>query len=127
VLRRIRKIELIADNEGLLQIYFFQLVSVTVADARALATVFRNRSGNFLLVLTADFDRIDFVLIEKYLPVEQEGRITKPQVKVHPHRFTVERRKPERIQLRVLGRFTWTESDAFGQYEKLRAAYALAY
>jgi hypothetical protein len=45
-------------------------VSVTIADARALATTFRNRVGNFLLVLTADFDRIDFVLIEKYLPID---------------------------------------------------------
>ena len=71
-LRRIRKIELIADNEGLLQVYLFQLPTVTVADARALATAFRNRVGNFLLVLTADFERIDFVLLEKYLPLDQD-------------------------------------------------------
>lgn len=89
--------------------------------------MFRNRVGNFLLVLTADFGRIDFVLIEKYLPAEQEGNIAKPQVKVRPRTFSVERRKPERLQLRVLGRFTWTETDALAQYEKLFAAYALAY
>ncbi len=126
-LRRIRRIELIADNEGFLQVYLFQLVTVTIADARALATVFRNRAGNFLLVLTADFDRIDFVLIEKYSPAEQGANIAKPQVKVRLHRFSVERRKPERLQLRVLGRFTWTEVDAFAQYDKLLAAYGLAY
>jgi hypothetical protein len=82
-LRRIRRIELIADNEGFfLQVYLFQLVSLTVADARALAATFRNRVGNFLLLLTANFDRIDFVLVEKHSPAEQEGGIAKPQVKV---------------------------------------------
>jgi hypothetical protein len=65
IVRRIKKIELIADNEGFFQVYLFQLVSVTVADARALATIFRNRAGNFLLVLTADFDRLDFVFVER--------------------------------------------------------------
>lgn len=126
-LRRIRKIELIADSEGLLQVYLFQLPTVTVADARALATAFRNRVGNFLLVLTADFERVDFVLLEKYLPVDQDKSIAQPQVKVRPRTLSLERRKPERLQLRVLGRFTWTEADAFAQYEKLLAAYALAH
>ena len=35
LLRRIKKIELIANNEGFFQVYLFQLVSVTVVDARA--------------------------------------------------------------------------------------------
>jgi hypothetical protein len=126
-LRRIRRIELIADNEGFLQVYLFQLATLTLADARAAAAAFRNRAGNFLLVLTADFDRIDFVLVEKYTPAEQEGSIAKPQVKLRPHILSVDRRKPERLQLRVLGRFTWTEVDAFAQFEKLLTAYALAY
>jgi hypothetical protein len=118
---------MIADNEGLLQVYLFQLPSVTIADARALATAFRNRVGNFLLVLTADFERIDFVLLEKYLPIDQDKSIAQPQVKVRPRTLSLERRKPERLQLRVLGRFTWTEADALAQYEKLLTAYALAY
>src|SRR6202035_2634202 len=82
----------------------------------------RNRAGNFLLVLTANFDRLDFVLVEKHTPVDEEGSIAKPQVKLRPITFSVDRHKPERIQLRVLGRFTWTEVDAFAQYEKLVAA-----
>jgi hypothetical protein len=49
-LRRIRRIELIADNDSFFQVYLFQVVSLTVADTRALAAVFRNRAGNFLLV-----------------------------------------------------------------------------
>jgi Eco57I restriction-modification methylase/TaqI-like C-terminal specificity domain len=127
LLRRIKRIELIADNEGFFQVYLFQLVSVTVADARALATSFRNRAGNFLLVLTADFDRLDFVFVER-IPVEgQTSTIGTPQPKVRPRTISVERRKPERVQLRVLRRFTWTEADAFAQYEKLLAAYSVAY
>ena len=78
-------------------------------------------------MLTADFERLDFVLVEKYLPAEQPAGIAKPQVKARPRTLTAERRKPERLQLRVLGRFTWTEVDGFAQYEKLLAAYSLAY
>jgi hypothetical protein len=127
LVRRIKKIELIADNEGFFQVYLFQLVSVTVADARPLATSFRNRAGNFLLVLTADFDRLDFVFVER-IPIEgQTSTIGTPQPKVRPRTISVERRKPERVQLRVLRRFTWTEADAFAQYEKLLAAYSVAY
>ncbi len=127
LLRRIKKIELIADNEGFFQVYLFQLVSVTVADARALATIFRNRAGNFLLVLTADFDRLDFVFVER-IPVDgQTSTIGTPQPKVRPRTISVERRKPERVQLRFLRRFTWTEADPFAQYEKLLAAYSVAY
>ena len=66
--RPIRRIELIANQEGLLQVYLFELTSVTIAQTRALARVFRNRAGNYLLVLTSDYESLDFVLLEKYLP-----------------------------------------------------------
>lgn len=128
LIRRIRKVELISDDDNLFQVYLFQLPSVTIADARALAAAFRNRAGNFLLVLTANFDRLDFVLLEKYLPSSEDGRgIGLTQVKVRPRTLSVERRKPEPVQLRVLRRFTRTASDPLAQYEKLLAAYAVAY
>ncbi len=41
------------------------LKSVTVAHTRALARAFRHRAGNFLLVLTSDYETIDFVLLER--------------------------------------------------------------
>ncbi len=99
---------------------------MTVADARGLAGAFRNRAGNFLLVLTKDFDRIDFVLVERE-PAKESTTIGTPQPKIRPRILSVERRKPERVQLRVLRRFTWTGSDAFAQYDKLAAAYSVAY
>jgi hypothetical protein len=68
IVRPIKRIELIADQEGLFQIYLVELASITVAHTRALARAFRNRAGNYLLVLTNDYEYLDFVLLERYLP-----------------------------------------------------------
>ncbi len=66
--RPIKRIELIADQEGLLQICLFELTSITVAHTRALTRAFGNRAGNYLLVLASDYEHLDFVLLERYLP-----------------------------------------------------------
>ena len=126
--RPIKKIELLANQENLFQVYLFELTSVTIAHTRALARAFRNRAGNYLLVLTSDYERLDFVLLEKYLPSDRGNgsSIAQKQVGIRPRVLTVERRKPSRIHLRVLRRFTWTESDPFAQYDKLLSAYAVA-
>ena len=128
VTRPIKRIELVADQESLLQVYLFELTSVTVTHTRALARAFRNRAGNYLLVLTSDYDRLDFVLIEKYLPPAKDTArtITQQQVGVRARPLTVERRKPQRVHLRVLRRFTYTETDPLAQYDKLLSAYAIA-
>lgn len=126
-LRPINRIELIADREGLFQVYLFELKTVTVAHTRALARAFRNRAGNFLLVLTSDYEWLDFVLIERYLPPAAPGAtIGERQVGIRPRTLTVERRNPGRRALRVLKRLTWTEPDSFAQHDKLLAAYAVA-
>ncbi len=125
-LRPIKKIELLADQEGLFQVYLFDLRSVTVAHARAVANAFRLLAGNYLLVLTSDYERLDFVLLEREHPTGPGSGIGAPQVKVRPRTLTVERLKPERLHLRILRRFTFTEPDPFAQYEKLTAAYTVA-
>ena len=126
--RPIKRIELIADQEGLFQIYLFELTSITVTHTRALARAFRNRAGNYLLVLASDYEHLDFVLLERYLPSGSANGSTlgQRQVGIRPHVLTIDRRKPSRIDLRVLRRLTWTESDAFAQYDKLLSAYAVA-
>ncbi len=126
--RPIERIELIADQEGLLQVYLFEVKSVTVTHIRALARAFRNRAGNYLLVLTSDYERLDFVLVEKYLPsaAAEAKTIGQRQVAVRPRMLTVERRKPARVHLRVLRRFTYTEADPLAQYDKLLSAYTVA-
>jgi hypothetical protein len=125
-LRPIKKIELLADQEGLLQIYLFKVRSVTVAHTRAIANAFRLLAGNYLLVQTSDYERLDFVLLEREHPTGLGSGIGAPQVKVRPRTLTVERLKPERLHLRILRRFTFTEPDPFAQYEKLTAAYTVA-
>ena len=126
--RPVKRIHQIADQEGLFKVYLFELTSVTVAHTRALARAFRTLSGNYLLVLTSDFDRLDFVLVERYVPVIGNGtsNIAQKQASVRPRTLTVDRRNPNRVQLRVLRRLTWTESDPFAQYEKLLSAYSVA-
>lgn len=127
IVRPINRIELVADQEGLFQIYLIELTSVTVTHTRNLARAFRNRAGNYLLILTSDYERLDFVLLEKYLPPSKgDGSIVQRQVSIRPRVLTVERRNPGRAHLRVLRRFTWTESDPFAQYDKLLSAYAVA-
>jgi len=126
--RPIKRIELIADQENLFQVYLFELTSVTVSHTRALARAFRNRAGNYLLVLTSDYERLDFVLLEKYLPAGREvgSGIGQVQVSIRPRTLTIERRNPSQVHLRVLRRLTWTEADPFAQYDKLLSAYAVA-
>jgi hypothetical protein len=126
--RPIKRTELIADQEGLFQIYLFELTGITVAHTRALTRAFRNRAGNYLLVLASDYEHLDFVLLERYLPSGSANGATlgQRQVGIRPHVLTIDRRKPNRIELRVLRRLTWTEADAFAQYDKLLSAYAVA-
>jgi len=69
--RQIKHIERLAvqeDGAEPLDVYLVELTSVTVAATQGLARVLRNRAGNYLLVLTDDYDRLDFVLLERALP-----------------------------------------------------------
>ncbi len=65
----IQHIERLASQEGsLLEVYLFQLRSLTVANTQNIVRNFRNRSGDYLFVLTDNYDRLDFVLLERYSP-----------------------------------------------------------
>jgi hypothetical protein len=66
IARTIKHVERIADQEnGELQVYLFELTSVTVAAVRTLARSFKDRAGKYLLVLTSDYETIDFVFLER--------------------------------------------------------------
>ena len=83
-------------------------------------------------MLTDDYQRLDFVLVERYsseFPRPQETfglPSTSRQVGVRPRILTVYRRNPDEVALRVLRRFSYTESDTIAQYEKLLSAYDVA-
>lgn len=126
--REIRHIERIADHEGgALQVYLAEFKSVTVASTQALARGLRNRAGNFLWVLTSDYERLDFVLMERTLPTAQpEGGIMLRGAFLRPRVLSVDRRDPGPMELRVLRRFSFTEADADYQFHKLQSAYAIA-
>lgn len=127
-LRPIRRIELIADLPGEFQVYLFEVKSVTVSHRKALVRAFRDLAGKFLLVVTADFERLDFVLVDtpRGEAAEEDSPFGRKATKVLPRVHTVDRRRPDVVNLRVLRRFTWTEEDGYSQHEKLRSAFDLA-
>jgi hypothetical protein len=125
--RQISHIERIADQESLLQVYLVELTSVTLVATRGLAAALRNRAGNYLLVLTHDYERIDFVLVEKVAPRAEHGQtIGQKQISVRPRILTMDRRNPTKVGLRVLRRMSYTEPDPIAQYDKLRSAFDIA-
>jgi hypothetical protein len=124
--RRINHIERIADQEEELQAYLLEMKSMRVADRQALARHFRNLSGDFLLILTSDYDTLDFVLLERTLPEAGNSGMARKRVAVHPHVLTVDRQSPDAVVLRVLRRFSYTEADPQFQFEKLLSAYTVA-
>ena len=114
------------DGAEPLDTYLIELSSVTIAATQGLARTLRNRDGNYLLVLTDDYERLDFVLLQRSLPGTRTSPMAARQVSVRPRILTVNRRNPSPVQLRVLRRFTYTEPDADAQYDKLLSAYAVA-
>src|SRR5205809_5836165 len=121
----ITHIERLASQDArMFEVYLFELKSVTVANTQGIVRAFRNRPGDYLLVLTDDYQRLDFVLVERYsaeFPKQQETfglPSASKQVGVRPRVMTVNRRNPDEVVLRVLRRFTYTESDTFAQYDK---------
>ncbi len=126
----IKHIERLASQDaGSFEVYLFELKSVTSANRRGIVRAFRNRPGDYLLVMTDDYTRLDFVLVERYSEPTQvpgktgTGPLGTKQVGVRPRLLSVDRRNPDKVALRVLRRFTYTEGDTFAQYDKLTSAY----
>jgi len=124
--RQIKRIERIADQQGLLSVYLIEMTSVTVAGIQGIIRPLRNRAGQYLFVLTSDYEQIDFVLLQRVTP-EGEGKgLTQKQVGVRPRVLTANRRDPDPVALRVLRRFSYTELDPFAQFDKLVSAFGVA-
>ena len=129
LVHQIKHIERVAVNDDgaePLDVYLVELTSVTVAAIHGLTRALRNRVGNYLLVLTDDYERLDFVLLQRSLPGPSTSPMTTRQVAVRPRILTINRRDPSQVQLRVLRRFTYTEVDSDSQYDKLLSAYTIA-
>ncbi len=121
-----RRVERLVSVEGALEIYLFELTSVTVAHTRALMRAFRDRGAEFLFVLTDDYRRLDFVLLDR------EVRLGARTALARPRTLSVDRRDPGPVDMRVLRRFTFTEVDEDGdldpyaQFDKLMSAFTVA-
>ena len=127
--RHIKNIEQLAvqeDGAEPLYVYLVELTSVTIAATQGLARALKNRVGNYVLVLTDDYERLDFVLLERTLPQSNGSSLSLHHVSVRPRILTVHRRNPSLVHLRVLRRFTYTEADSDVQYNKLLSAYTVA-
>src|SRR6266852_726836 len=63
----ITHIERLASQDArMFEVYLFELKSVTIANTQGIVRAFCNRPGDYLLVLTDDYQRLDFVLVERY-------------------------------------------------------------
>ncbi|MHB8624601.1 MAG: DUF559 domain-containing protein [Aggregatilineales bacterium] len=122
-INRIRKIAEGPDQQ--IQVYLFEVRSLAVALIQAIAKRLRKTGSDYLLVVTSDYEKLDFVLLEK---TRTEGKGVGIEIKyvVRPRILTVNRRNPGIVALRVLKRFTFTEADEDFQWQKLRSAYTLA-
>lgn len=125
--RHIERVAGFDDGALPLEVYLAELKSVTVANVQALARSQRNAAARFLWVLTSDYERIDFVLLEPTLPDAQAGGpLAFRSAYLRPRVLMVNRRNPGLVALRVLRRCSFTEPDADYQFEKLQSAFTIA-
>jgi len=119
----IKSIEVLSeDAEGFLRVVFVQLRSLTAKSRNDLARVLGKTALDHLLVLTSNFDTLEFVLLHKRKE-QRRGPGAVDRVQVVPLSITVDRRSPEKKELKALRRFTWTCRDALDQYDKLRTVF----
>jgi hypothetical protein len=106
-----------------LEIYWFETTTLTADLRQAVVASFRNKPAQVLLLMTTrDFIQLDFVLVQKSLAVVASGG----QVTVSHQLFSVDRRHPSRVHLRVVNRITNVAADPFAQFDRIRDAFRLA-
>ena len=97
--QHIRKIELLGKDpeDGNIRIYLFEVRSVTAKLRNDIARRFRERPENALLVLTRDYEELEFVILERVLSRSQGRRVAiKQAIRPIPHHRAV---APERSGL----------------------------
>lgn len=124
----IRGMHLLAqDPEESLSVTFVQLRSLTAKARHELVRNLHQRgSSENLLILTRDFEALEFVLIDKERG-EKAGPNGVPVVRPIPRVFSVIRKAANPLDCRILRRLTWTGKDGFEQFEKLRSVFQAAH
>ncbi len=119
----IRSIELLSEDEdGFLRVLFVQPKSLTAKVRNDLIRIIGKSNEDYLVVLAATFDTLEFVLLDKKTK-EQAGPGGGYKVQVVPKIFSIDRRKPSPQDVRTLRQFTWTHQDALDQFDKLRVVF----
>jgi hypothetical protein len=122
----IKRIELLSeDPEQFLRVVFAQTRSLTAKIRNDLVRVLGRSTLDHVLILTSDFDTLEFVFLDKRKR-EQKGPAASERIQVVPKTISVNRRGPTRLDLRTLRRFTWTCRDALEQFDKLRSVFDAA-
>ncbi len=123
----IRRMELLAeDDERFLRVILVQLRSITAKARNELARNLGGRNADHLLILTKDFDVLEFVLVDKETH-QRRGPGGGPGVRIVPRVVTVLRKASTHLDRRVLRRLTWTGKDGLDQFDKLRSVFEAAH
>ena len=122
----IRNLEVMAeDSEGFLRVVFGQLRSLTAKSRNDLARVLGRTNVDHLLILTSDFETIEFVLLDKRRR-ESRGPVDSQRIQVVPLSIALARKSMGTKELRAIRRFTWTSRDGLEQFDKLRHTFEAA-
>jgi hypothetical protein len=122
----IRSLEVMAvDSEGFLRVVFGQLRSLTAKTRNDLSRVLGRTNVDHLLILTTDFETIEFVLLDKR-PRESRGPVDSQRIQVVPLSITLARKSAGARELRAIRQLTWTGRDGLEQFDKLRQTFVAA-
>ena len=122
----VRAVEMLAeDAEGFLRIVFVHLRSLTAKSRNDLARVLGRTNVDHVLILTSDFDVLEFVLLHKRRR-DTHGPGDLQRIQVVPLSLAVPRKAVGTRQLRAVRRFTWTGRDGLEQFDKLRGVFEAA-
>jgi hypothetical protein len=126
----IERVGMLTDETWTLEVYLFEVRSITKAVRDGLARVFRDRPGDYLLVLTRNYEK----LVER---VETQAGVLQPTMdrtqkfrkgEPKPRVLSVERQNPGDVALRVLRQLRYTgDMQVIDYCEKLRSVYDVAY
>jgi len=122
--RTIRNVELMAADDYL-RVLLVQVRSLTARTRTELANKLGQTGSDHLIILAADFNVLEFVLVDKRSRPKR-GPAGGGTVQIIPRTVTVHRKTSMPQDRRVLRRLTWTGHDGVDQYDKLRAAFESA-
>lgn len=123
----IRNMEVLSeDDEQLFRVVFVQLRSLTAKARNDIARNLGRRSADHLLILTRDFETLEFVLIDKQTR-QRNVPGGGPSVQIIPRVVTVIRKSSTQLNRRILRRLTWTGRDGLDQFDKLRSVFEAAH